>query len=79
MPAAAGNPIGAKELRKLLAKAKKDATFRGKLISSPRATLKAEGLRPDAHWVKLFGRLTANNFEDEVKKAIDIVTGEARA
>ena len=77
MPAAAGKRIGAAELRKLLTKAKNDATFRGKLISSPGPTLTAEGLRADNHWVKFFGGLTANNFEAEMNKAIDIVVGEA--
>ena len=55
MPAAAGKRIGAPELRKLLAKAKADSTFRDKLLSSPANTLTAEGLRPDDHWVKVFG------------------------
>jgi hypothetical protein len=78
MPAAAGKRIGAPELRKLLAKAKADSTFRDKLLSSPANTLTAEGLRPDDHWVKVFGRLTANNFEAEMNKTIDIVEGEAK-
>jgi hypothetical protein len=74
----AGNPISAQELKKLLTKAKNNSTFRDKLISSPAATLKAEGLRPDAKWVNFFGGLKASNFEKEMKKEIlNFGTGEA--
>ena len=78
MPPAAGKRIRAQELKDLLTKAKKNSSFRDKLISSPAETLKAEGLRPDAKWVNFFGALRASNFEEEVKKEIlKFPTGEA--
>jgi hypothetical protein len=67
----AGKKIGTDELKKLLAKAKADKTFRDKLLKSPADTLKNEGLDATKKWVDFFKGLNANNFEKEMKDEID--------
>jgi hypothetical protein len=66
----AGQKIGTDELKKLLAKAKADKTFRDKLLKSPADTLKNEGLDATKKWVDFFKGLNANNFEKEMDNAI---------
>jgi hypothetical protein len=63
-------------LRALLTKAKSNPAFRDKLIGSPDATLRAEGLRPDSHWVHFFGELHASDFEKRINTQIIIQDGE---
>jgi hypothetical protein len=72
------NHIDSTQLRALLAKAKSNPTFRDSLIGSPEATLRAEGLRPDSHWVHFFGELHASDFEKQINTQIIIQTGEGR-
>jgi hypothetical protein len=69
-------PIGVKQLQALLIKSKADPTFRDSLHNSPDATLKAEGLRPDAHWVHFFSELQASDFEARMNTQIMILDGE---
>jgi hypothetical protein len=73
----AGKKIDKGELKKLLAKAKADATFRDKLLKSPEDALKNEGLDATKRWVDFFKGLKANNFEKEMDDAIKNSGGEA--
>jgi hypothetical protein len=72
----AGTRIGPTQLRALLDKAKGNSSFRDKLIGSPEATLQAEGLRPDSHWVDFFGELQPGDFEKRINSQINIQDGE---
>jgi hypothetical protein len=73
---AKGTRIGPTQFRALLAKAKSNPDFRDNLIRSPDATLRAEGLRPDPHWVHFFGELHASDFEKRINTQISILDGE---
>ena len=77
---AEGTRIGSTQLRALLAKAKSSPAFRDNLIGSPDATLRAEGLRPDSHWVHFFGEIQASDFEKRINTQISILEegGEGR-
>ena len=71
--------IRAPELKVLLARATGNTTFRDQLISTPADMLKAEGLRPDQHWIDFFNDLQASDFEKRMKLEINVLDGEAEA
>jgi hypothetical protein len=67
--------IGVTQLTALLTKCKADPVFRRSLISAPDSTLRAEGYRPDAHWVHFFGSMQDSNFEDQINTQILMLQG----
>jgi hypothetical protein len=69
--------IGIDQLNELLAKGKADPVFRNKLLTSPEATLQAEGLKSDQHWVQFFKTIQSTDFEANLQSQIDIIVGEA--
>jgi hypothetical protein len=69
-------PITTPKLKELLAKAKVDPSFQTKLLKDTEATLRAEHLRPDAHWVKFFREIKPGDFEHRMDSQIDVLTGE---
>ena len=69
-------PITTTELKKLLDDGKADPTFRNKLLTSPEATLTAEGLKADPHWVHFFKAIQSSDFEAIMQSQIDIFHGE---
>ena len=70
------NRIGAEQLKSLLDKGKGDPDFRNRLLTSPDITLKAEGLKADAHWVAFFKTIRSSDFEASMEAQIGIVTAE---
>ncbi len=73
---AGGQPIKTAQLKALLDKGKADPSFRNRLLTSPEATLKAEGFKPDAHWVKFFKTIQSTDFEANLSAQIDVLVGE---
>ena len=69
-----GTPMN--DLKAVLDKAKQDEGFRDKLLSSPSEALKAKGLNLDQKWIDLIQKLTRQNFESELEKAIAKDLGE---
>lgn len=77
---ATGKPLDGDLLGQILKRARSDAAFRDRLLRTPEDALKSVHARPDRKWVQFFKRLTASNFESEVKVKIETdPTGEAEA
>ena len=70
------NPINVARLKALLDKGKADPAFRNRLLTSPEATLKAEGLKSDAHWVQFFKTIQSTDFEANLSAQIDVLVAE---